>query len=711
MSIFNALIYKTIQMSFTELLSYWFPNSGYQEFWFSGTKDNEIYDKFSGLLKSCELLSFSQIIEDCSSDSNKILAYVILFDQITRNISRIDNGNFRRNDNTALQLSNIIIEKKYDELYPVHKLIFCFLPFRHSRTTENLDFVIGKINHIMTERTLTLVESKLMDRYWTETIKDYSKVTDTIVTYDNTSLTYTLYDHPSHNQIIHDDNCKNYILPSCDFIESIITDPLYISVKKFIIERKITRIGISLSGGVDSNVLMYILYKLREIKLLDVLVAIHVDYGNRDISNIEAKYLFDVCEYFKIPMITRRIEHIKRSNTKIDRAVYEEETKKIRFGLYKYAMKLYNIEGVCLGHHSDDLMENVFMNIMRGKDLMDLFVMVPVLTFDTVNIMRPMLDHPKSDIYRIANNYGIMYFKDTTSDSCFRGTIRKKIFPAIESFDSSMLKNLMFAGKRSTEWNSVVQKVAMKPILKSLCLGKTGFRISFDEEFAGLPSVFWSKLLLDIFHGNGVKMIKNKNLLRFVEWTNSKNISNVMLRLSNGMYSVNEKNMIYFFHNSVIRGTFNMNDEFPNIVPSKDTKIGKWKIQIEQNSHEYLTTPMTLDDLLRGNFSYTIPTGNFKIVQYINKHDRTCKMFKKLHGLSYIVPKCISIHQSEKCNDFKKYNNIYTLINYSTKYIKKIYGASYILSKIYSLLYSIFHHIYDEKCSNNFSKITLSYEA
>ena len=52
-----------------------------------------------------------------------------------------------------------------------------------------------------------------------------------------------------------------------------------------------------------------------------------------------------------------------------------------------------------------------------------------------VCILRPMLKHHKSDIFEIAHHNNIIYFKDTTPDWSFRGTMRRKIFPTIENFD------------------------------------------------------------------------------------------------------------------------------------------------------------------------------------------------------------------------------------------------------------------------------------
>ena len=116
-------------------------------------------------------------------------------------------------------------------------------------------------------------------------------------------------------------------------------------------------------------------------------------------------FIIDWCKFYDVPLIVKYIRYMKRNIGLIDRNFYEEETRKIRFNTYKYANKIYdnNIIGFCLGHHRDDLAENVFMNIMKGRDILDICVMRPVSIIDDIIILRPFLSKPKSEIYNISN--------------------------------------------------------------------------------------------------------------------------------------------------------------------------------------------------------------------------------------------------------------------------------------------------------------------
>ena len=415
------------------ILSYWFPNDQYQKFWFDGSKDEEIYNNFYDILINIDTA-------DTEVEEKDIFAKLILFDQIARNICRYKNisniGNIGYTYlDISLSLANLLLSTNADHKYPIYQRIFMLLPLRHSRITSNLNIVMNRIQ-IYIKDCVNESDIGFLNRFRLATLKDYSLVTDTI------EIIHTpLEQHPSYDPIIHDDICCNMKIAKSINIEAF---TLYQNVKKYLFDNNIDRVAVSLSGGVDSNVLLYIFHHMRETNIIKSLVAIHVNYNFRDESSAEANYLYEVCRYMNIPMITRKIEQfpIEIYNI-VGRNFYEEETKELRFNLYKYVIKKYHIQGICLGHHKDDLIENVFMNLMKGRDLLELFNMPAFAIINNVPIIRPMLQNPKIDIYKIATKYGIMYFKDTTPDWSFRGTMRRKIFPEIEKFDSSMLNNLI----------------------------------------------------------------------------------------------------------------------------------------------------------------------------------------------------------------------------------------------------------------------------
>ena len=124
---------------------------------------------------------------------------------------------------------------------------------------------------------------------------------------------------------------------------------------------------------------------------------------------------------------------------------YEEESKNIRYTFYKNTIEKYCLDGVLLAHHKDDYSENVFNNIMRGKNnISNLGVFKEINKIFDVNVFRPMLEFRKDVIYKLSSDFQIPYFLDTTPEWSCRGKMRNNIFPECEEcYTSNFMKNFL----------------------------------------------------------------------------------------------------------------------------------------------------------------------------------------------------------------------------------------------------------------------------
>ena len=158
------------------LLNFWFPELKYQSFWFDGSKDQEIYEKFNQELIIAEQLTFDDIAQ--LSNTQKMY-YLILYDQITRNIARIDKSNPYRNDDKALKLSYDLLEKKYDDSLPFLYKIFILLPLRHNGSLVNLKYVLQKLDSY--HQNLKDEEKNDYKKFYLATLQNFSQNNENIV--------------------------------------------------------------------------------------------------------------------------------------------------------------------------------------------------------------------------------------------------------------------------------------------------------------------------------------------------------------------------------------------------------------------------------------------------------------------------------------------------------------------------------------------------
>lgn len=252
------------------------------------------------------------------------------------------------------------------------------------------------------------------------------------------------------------------------------------------------KVIVSLSGGVDSMVLTTIL------KLLGFnVICLHINYNNRNETYEEQEFLEKWCYYNSIKLYVKALTHIKRAES--NRNEYEAITKKIRFDFYKEIMSKEGLSMILLGHHKDDVLENIFANICRGRNILDLAIIKESCVIDDVNISRPMLNFYKSTIYDFAKCYQVPYFKDTTPHWSIRGKYRNKIYPELENAFPSLKSNLLELSNQSTMWNNLVQAQLIEPFLKTVNYGenKCVFNI---EKYKDYPHCFWNIILMKLFY-------------------------------------------------------------------------------------------------------------------------------------------------------------------------------------------------------------------
>lgn len=277
---------------------------------------------------------------------------------------------------------------------------------------------------------------------------------------------------------------------------------LFKKLINFIEEKNIKKILVSLSGGVDSMVLLEILTNIK----FDI-ICCHINYNNRDESKKEKDFLIEYCNCKNI-----KLKYIDMEITRdlIKRDVYENLSKKTRYDFYKKICDDNKIEGVFLGHHEDDLSENIFNNIMRGnRSITDLTVLKDKNKILNVNIFRPLLKLRKNIIYYFAHKYQIPYFLDTTPEWSCRGKMRNKIFPICnDSYTDKFKESLLKIGKESDELSNIINKQIIEPIMKDIRL--TNKKILINKNNLLKEKYVLKTILFKISNKYMLDIVKNK---------------------------------------------------------------------------------------------------------------------------------------------------------------------------------------------------------
>ena len=507
-----------------EILKFWFVNEQkdeYRNFWFDRSADTYITLHYSSLLYKLE--EKGDIFKEWTSTPQSILATIIVLDQFSRTIYR-GTPEIYKNDKTSFELSQYLIKIGYDLEVSLSKRIFILMPYRHQKDSDLLDIVLQKI-----EEYSSCSSSSLLARFKTATLMNYTYLTDRIEK-SVCQKQFFIHDYRDvlDEKVNEEDVDKQYYIEK---LLSIDKYPLYKTLLSFVKKLENKTIGVSLSGGVDSMVILFLLKIMKTKGLIDDVYALHLEYCNRQESSRETEMIQMFCGKggIDVELFIRRIDYMSREST--DRTFYEEETRKIRFATYRYLSDRYNVSGWCLGHHHGDISENVLMNVFNGRDLLDLSVMKQTSQIDGVNIYRPLLEHPKSDIFEVAKEYMIPYTKDTTPDWSCRGVLRRKLLPVMEEQWPMIYNTLTEIGRQSDEWGNVIEKLVLQPIKKNIQCDKEERIIEFylEDSYKNLPKVVWTNLFLYMFHSISVHMISRKNVNYFLETYNKTLKSKIVL--------------------------------------------------------------------------------------------------------------------------------------------------------------------------------------
>jgi tRNA(Ile)-lysidine synthetase-like protein len=440
---------------------------GRKEYWFCQNDENDKYLSET----------YGDLIDEYSYDIQlKPILGILIYDQLTRHYYRNEYNNhiliyFNRK---ALEIAN----KHKTELFIKHLNIndwsFYMLVYRHSNIRENILFV--------------------MNECWklTSSIpKNFIKATYTRANF-NEELDY--YNYPvDFDRNILDNNPLNEIekqqLYKIGKFEKINTDLIIIS----------------LSGGVDSVVCLYNIHNYYKENANIKIVAIHINYNNRQEVEEEVKFLRCLCSHLDIDLYVRKISEINRHKCMINdlRDIYEAYTKKVRFNSYKKLQDGYKRSVVIMGHNKDDCLENILTNIAYNNKYENLIGIEYESIIDNITFIRPLIDIFKNDIYKFANKHNLPYLKNSTPNWCQRGKIRNEVLPILEKWDNRIIDGLFNISSILKNYNGILNKS-----IENFKITEIG-----EIETLNLSELYWKYGIHKLFN----LYISNKSLKSLIE--------------------------------------------------------------------------------------------------------------------------------------------------------------------------------------------------
>ncbi len=200
----------------------------------------------------------------------------------------------------------------------------------------------------------------------------------------------------------------------------------------------------AVSGGVDSSVLLDVLYHLSEMEEFS-LYACHVNHGLRgEESQQDETFVIQRTRDYNIPLTVRRFE--QDDIQAVQSGNVEEEARILRYKLLTNTAEELNFDAIATGHTKSDQAETVLHRLMRSSGLSGLAGIWPVCTMDGQTVMRPFLCHPRAAVLAYAEQNKIPFRQDSMNeDEQFtRVSIRKHLIPYLQSNYNPNVEDSLF---------------------------------------------------------------------------------------------------------------------------------------------------------------------------------------------------------------------------------------------------------------------------
>ena len=231
------------------------------------------------------------------------------------------------------------------------------------------------------------------------------------------------------------------------------------------------RVLVSLSGGLDSTVLLHLLRFTPGLPSLEVHAA-HLDHRMRPGSDDDAHWVRGLARAWDVPLVSRAVTRPPANET---------EARGARYRFLKEARAGTGCNWVVTAHHADDQAETVAYRMLRGTGLAGL---AGIPRTREPGLYRPLLPFWKRELAAYASASRVRHRTDPTNRSpdIPRNVVRRELLPLAEERIAPGARRALhrlarLAGEEQRLWHAV-----MPTLLAGLGVRRTEEGLSFSRD-------------------------------------------------------------------------------------------------------------------------------------------------------------------------------------------------------------------------------------
>jgi tRNA(Ile)-lysidine synthase len=235
-----------------------------------------------------------------------------------------------------------------------------------------------------------------------------------------------------------------------------------------------TPVVIAYSGGVDSQVLLHALAKLRHAKQIpNPITVCHVNHGLSENASTWQRFAEQACKKLTLPFVACQVNVQKQAQQSLEAIAREAR--------FKALQSLYHGQSLIFtGHHRDDQAETFLLALKRGSGLKGLSAMSSEAKHGKDIFVRPLLNISRTEIIRYAKAHKLDWVEDeSNSDTRFdRNFIRQKIIPLLSERWPSITQTINRSSNHCFEGQLLLDELAEQDMancqLGESCLSVSG---------------------------------------------------------------------------------------------------------------------------------------------------------------------------------------------------------------------------------------------
>ncbi len=258
---------------------------------------------------------------------------------------------------------------------------------------------------------------------------------------------------------------------------------------------------VALSGGADSVSLMLILSRLGYH-----VEAVHCNFNlRRGEAERDEQFCVSLCERKQIPL--HRVHFETRQYAALHHISVEMAARDLRYSYFAQLMKDIHADGICVGHHRDDSVETLLMNLIRGTGLQGLRGIAPL----NGDIIRPLLCISRSEIEEYLHALGEAFVTDSSNlvANVVRNKIRLEVLPTMQRINPSVGESISKTAVRISEAFKVFESamtVSVKEVLGGEHIDKRGCVIPVSRLQAQVSPEYTLFYILRNYHFNSAQV-------------------------------------------------------------------------------------------------------------------------------------------------------------------------------------------------------------